>query len=100
MRCFTFLSILCLCIGWNPVIAQDSTRSFGTYFVQAATTALSSSDRTAFWLQTNQYGTIPTTPQGGLLSAGVYYRIPLSRRANRWSIDAGLEGIAQTQNPN
>ncbi|PQA58881.1 capsule assembly Wzi family protein [Siphonobacter curvatus] len=99
MRYFTFLSILCLSIGWNSVIAQDSTRSFGTYFVQAATTALSSSDRTAFWLQTNQYGTIPRTPQGGLLSAGVYYRVPLSRRSNRWSIDAGLEGIAQTQNP-
>lgn len=103
MRCFTFLILVCLSLFFSlqPVLAQDSTNRgpSGSYFVQFATTALSSSGRTAFWLQTNQYGTIPVKPQSGLISAGVKYHIPLSRRNNKWSVDVVVEGLAQTQNP-
>lgn len=78
--------------------AQDTTglRPAGTYFVQAATSTLSTSHRTAFWLQANQYGIIPSTPQNALLSAGVYYNVPLSRK---WAVDAAVYGVGQSNNP-
>ncbi|PKK37674.1 hypothetical protein BWI96_04170 [Siphonobacter sp. SORGH_AS_0500] len=88
--------LLFFCSLW--VQAQDTTkyRPSGTYFIQLATTALSTSNRTAFWLQANQYGIIPSTPQNALLSAGVYYAIPLSKK---WTIDAAIAGVGQSNNP-
>ncbi|PQA58882.1 capsule assembly Wzi family protein [Siphonobacter curvatus] len=97
---FLGLSPFLIAFACNILYAQDSTqRNGGTYFVQLATTALSTSDRTAFWLQTNQYGVIPSKPQGMLASAGVYYQVPLSRRSNRWRVDGAIEVMGQTNNP-
>ena len=97
---FFGLSFLLTAFTCNLLYAQDSTRRHGgTYFVQLATTALSTSDRTAFWLHANQYGVIPTKPQGMLASAAVQYQVPLSRRSNRWWLEGAIEVMGQTNNP-
>ncbi len=102
MRYFTFIVFVIVLVSLKPVEAQDndSREASGSYFVQAATTALSTANRVPFWLQTNQYGTIPIKPQAGLFSAGVKYRVPLSKYNNNWSVDGAFEGLIQTQNPN
>ncbi|PKK37673.1 hypothetical protein BWI96_04165 [Siphonobacter sp. SORGH_AS_0500] len=102
MRFFTYLSLGILLGFFNPVFAQDDdeSKSSGSYYVQAATTALSTSGRTPFWLQTNQYGTIPIKPQAGLFTIGAKYHVPLSSHTHHWSVDGAFEGLLQTQNPN
>ncbi|MBO9637482.1 MAG: hypothetical protein J7576_04880 [Siphonobacter aquaeclarae] len=103
MRCFTFTALLFAGISWfakgQSVDSTLQRGAYGTYFVQLASTGISSSDRTPFWLYTNQYGAIPTKPQPGMISGGAYYHLPLSRNSNKWVLDGAVEGIVQSSNP-
>ncbi|MFT4031989.1 MAG: capsule assembly Wzi family protein [Siphonobacter sp.] len=65
----------------------------GRYFVQLASTGLSTTERTAFWLHTNQNGTVPSNPQALMGYAGIYYEQPLSPWSKKWVVDGALEGM-------
>ena len=102
MKLLSFPCVICLVflVGSNksysqssteyPTIYKDSTNSFMELSGMA-----SSSSRTPFWIQSNQFGIVPRTSPSGSVNIQLenFWSLNTSDRKNKWRVGVGIQAV-------